>query len=74
MTNDVHALCAPASSGSAASLYAGVLTPKGKIFADVFLQRFDRGGDGRESENGFYIDVDVDKCDEVRVRLRGNIF
>jgi folate-binding Fe-S cluster repair protein YgfZ len=74
VTNDVHALCAPATSGSAASLYAGVLTPKGKIFADVFLQRFERGGDGRESENGFYIDVDVDKCDEVRVRLRGNIF
>ena len=60
VTNDVHALCAE----RLASAYAAVLTPKGKIFIDVFITRLDDEASGEKI--GFLLDVDRARVDEVR--------
>lgn len=61
VTNDVHALCAERF----ASAYAAVLTPKGKIFIDVFITRLDDETSGEKI--GFLLDVDRARVDEVGV-------
>lgn len=60
MTNDVSSLLA----SGVPSAYAAVLTPKGKIFIDVFLAKTNATRDG--TNEGFLLDVDRSRVDEVR--------